>query len=89
LRKRHPFAQALVGGAHASGTFTPTLTNSSDNAFAAVAGGGLDVDLAEHLGLRALEVDYYFTHFPNATNDHQNNLRAGAGFYLRFGSRSR
>ena len=85
----HPFAEGLVGGSHASGSFSSSSISASGsaNSFAALAGGGLDFDLTEHIGVRAFEADYYFTKFANGTNDHQNNLRIAAGIYIRFGSR--
>lgn len=81
-----PFAQVLLGGAHASGTFEPGLTGGSGsfNSFAMVAGGGLDVTLTNHIGLRAGEIDYYLTRFPNGVNGRQNNLRVAAGLIFRF-----
>ncbi len=81
----HPFGQALVGGAHASASFSGTSTSGSSNSFAVIAGGGVDVDLTEHVGVRVIEADYYSTQFSNSTNDHQNNLRIAAGIYFRFG----
>lgn len=81
-----PFAQVLVGGAHASGTYEPSLsgTSGSYNAFSLVAGGGLDIAVTHHIGIRAIEGDYYLTHFPNGVNGRQNNLRISAGLIFRF-----
>ena len=81
-----PFAQVLVGGAHSSGTYEPALSGASGsyNSFALVAGGGLDIDVTHHIGIRAFETDYYLTHFPNGVNGRQNNLRISAGFIFRF-----
>lgn len=81
-----PFGQALVGGAHASGTFQPNASggSGSSNAFAVAAGGGVDIGVMRHFALRAIEADYYLTRFPNGVNGHQNNLRISAGFILRF-----
>jgi outer membrane immunogenic protein len=82
-----PFAQALLGGAHASGSLAPGSSGlaGSANAFALTAGGGLDVRLTRRIALRAFEADYYLTRFDNGVNDHQNNLRIAAGVILRFG----
>lgn len=81
-----PFGQILLGGAHSSGTFEPSLTGASGsfNAFAMVAGGGLDLNFSRRIALRAFEADYYFTKFPNGVNDHQNNLRVAAGVVIHF-----
>jgi outer membrane immunogenic protein len=85
----HPFAEALVGGSHASGSFSSSSISASGsaNAFAALAGGGIDFDVTEHIGVRAIEANYFFTKYDNGTNDHQNNLRIAAGIYFRFGKR--
>lgn len=82
-----PFAQALLGGAHASGSLAPGSPGlaGSANAFALTAGGGFDVRLTRRIVLRAFEADYYLTRFDNGVNDHQNNLRIAAGVILRFG----
>ncbi len=82
-----PFVQALLGGAHASGTLAPGSSGlpGSANAFAITAGGGLDISLTRHIALRALEADYYLTRFDNGVNDHQNNLRVAAGLIIRLG----
>ncbi len=79
-----PFGEAFVGGAHASG-----LGYSGDagpaSAFAAAAGGGLDFAVSRRVGVRLLEADYYFTHFQNAENSRENNLRLSFGVVFRFG----
>jgi peptidoglycan-associated lipoprotein len=84
-----PFAQVLVGGAHASGVLAPGSSGlaGSSNAFAMIAGSGLDVGLTRHIAVRAFEADYYLTRFNNGVNDHQNNLRLAAGVVIRFGGR--
>jgi outer membrane immunogenic protein len=84
-----PFAQALLGGAHAGGTLAPGNSGlpGSANAFAMTAGGGLDIGLTRRIALRALEVDYYLTRFDNGVNDHQNNLRIEAGMIIRIGGK--
>jgi outer membrane immunogenic protein len=81
-----PFAQVLLGGAHASGSLAPGNSGlpRSPNAFALIAGGGLDIGLTRHLALRAFEADYYLTRFDNSVNDQQNNLRIAAGVIVRF-----
>jgi outer membrane immunogenic protein len=84
-----PFAQVLVGGAHASGELAPGSSSlaGSANAFAMIAGSGLDIGLTRHIAVRAFEADYYLTRFNNGVNDHQNNLRLAAGIVIRFGGR--
>ena len=84
-----PFGQVLVGGAHASGSFSLDSSGfpGSSNAFAMIAGGGLDIGVARHFAVRAFEADYYLTHFANGFNDRQNNLRISAGVIFRFGEK--
>lgn len=86
--RRHvtPFAQSLFGAGHSSGSFSPdALGLGGRNAFVMTLGGGVNVDLNRRVSLQALQADYFLTHFPNGINDHQNNLRLGAGltFSLR------
>ena len=82
-----PFGQVLFGGAHASGSLAPGSANisGSANAFAMTAGGGLDIGLTEHIMLRAIQADYYLTHFDNGVNPRQNNFRIGVGLVIQFG----
>lgn len=89
VKRLHPFAQVLVGGAHASGSEAPGSNGlpGSANAFAATMGGGLNYSLTEHWSLRPIEADYYLTHFTNGSNDHQNNLRISAGVFFHFGKK--
>lgn len=84
-----PFVQVLAGAAHANGSMAPGNSGipGSSNAFAMAAGGGLDFRLTRHMDLRMIQADYYYTRFTNGTNNHQNNLRIGAGLIVRFGSR--
>jgi len=81
-----PFGQVLLGGAHASGSFEPSLSGGSGsfNSFSMIAGGGLDIDINPRVGIRAAEADYYMTRFPNGVNGRQNNLRISAGIFFRF-----
>jgi len=85
-RRIVPFAQVLLGGAHATGSLAPDNIGiaGSSNAFAMTAGGGLDIGLRRHLAIRAAQIDYFLTRFSNGVNDRQNNLRLSAGIVLRF-----
>jgi len=87
VRHIAPFAQLLLGGAHASGSLAPGSSGlpGSANSFAMTAGGGLDIGLTRHFAVRVFEADYYLTRFENGVNDHQNNLRIAAGVIFRFG----
>jgi hypothetical protein len=84
----HPFGQLLLGAAHSSGTLVqgsnPGAANASA-AFAANVGGGLDLRTSQRISIRLIEAGYLVTTFDNGTNNHQNNLRIGAGVVVRFG----
>jgi peptidoglycan-associated lipoprotein len=79
-----PFAQALIGGAHASGLGYSGATGPG-SAIAAAAGGGLDLGVNRRLAVRLFEVDYNFMHFQNAVNSRESLLRITFGVVLRFG----
>ena len=89
IRRWSPFAQVVAGGAHAGGSMAPGNSHipGSSNAFAMAAGGGIDLRLSQLFALRVIQADYFYTRFPNGVNDHQNNMRIGAGLALHFGSR--
>lgn len=81
-----PFAQVLLGAAHASGGLSPSeLGIGSSTAFAMTAGGGLDFNINHHFAVRAFQTDYYLTLLPNLADDHQNNFRFSTGIVYRFG----
>jgi len=76
-----PFVQALFGGEQFSAGVSG-LGSSSSSAFAMTAGGGADITLTRHVSLRAIQVEYLYTHFGGAS---QNNLRLQSGLVWRFG----
>jgi outer membrane immunogenic protein len=83
----HPFGQVLAGVAHASGSLVSGQSPAASNAgaaFAANTGGGLELRLNHRFALRLVDAEYFVTTFDNGKNDHQNNLRIGAGLALRF-----
>jgi outer membrane immunogenic protein len=82
-RRLQPFAQLLVGTAHAGGGIVGRGDGSY--AFASRVGGGIDMPVSSHIAIRIFQIDYYLTHFANLSNDHQNNLLLGAGIVLRWG----
>ena len=79
-----PFAEALFGFEHMRVKFDQQLSNSpkADTAFAMAFGGGLDIHVAEHIDVRAIQADYVPT-FYNGTG--QPNYRLGAGVKVKFG----
>lgn len=82
LHSPQPFAQVLLGAAHAGGGIAGAGDNT--NAFAARMGGGLDLPVSHHFAFRVIQIDYYLTEFANSTTDHQNNLLVGAGLVYRW-----
>jgi hypothetical protein len=82
----NPFGQLLVGAAHTSGSLVSGQTAANAGAaFAANLGGGLDLRASRRFSFRLIEADYLVTTIDNGSNNHQNNLRLGAGVVLRFG----
>jgi opacity protein-like surface antigen len=84
-----PFAQALVGIAHAT-NFPRVLRDDSqgklvnarnDTGVAFGLGGGLDVRLMRKLDIRAFQIDYNPAHL---NGDTFHNLRLGIGLKFRF-----
>ena len=76
-----PFVQALLGCEQFSAGVTG-FGSASSNAFAMTAGGGADVTVTQHVSLRAIQVEYLYTHFGGAS---QNNFRLQSGIVWRFG----
>lgn len=79
LAKLTPFAHALFGGGHISGEVGGVSASETD--FTWAAGGGVDVNLSPHFGLRLAQADFLQTRVLNRT---QNNFRYSAGIVLRF-----
>jgi outer membrane immunogenic protein len=76
-----PFAQLLVGGAHAGGGLVGVSDGSS--AFAGRLGGGVNVPINYAIAVR-VQGDYYITDFGNNADNHQNNILIGAGIVLHW-----
>jgi hypothetical protein len=67
---------ALFGGASISAGGT------SNQAFAMLVGGGLDIGLRKGIGIRLVQADWLMTKFNNQTQDRQG--RVSAGIVLKF-----
>src|ERR1700686_4074728 len=79
-----PFAEVLIGGAHAGSAMTG---DRSQYTFALALGGGVDIVLWKNLAWRFAQIDYLMTNFagPALHVNGQNNFRAATGLVLRFG----
>jgi outer membrane protein OmpA-like peptidoglycan-associated protein len=80
-----PFAEILIGGAHAGSAMTG---DRSQYTFALAAGGGVDIVLWKNLAWRFAQIDYLQTNFSGPglnVNGRQNSIRAATGIVLRFG----
>jgi hypothetical protein len=71
-----PFVHALFGGA------TISARGTSDNAFAMLVGGGLDIGLRKGIGIRLVQADWLLTKFGGQTQDRQG--RVSAGIVIKF-----
>jgi hypothetical protein len=80
-----PFVEFMIGAAHGG----PQVTGAaSQNTFALVAGGGIDVVLIKNLTWRFMQADYLLTDFTGPLMNpqgRQNNFRIGSGLVLRWG----
>jgi opacity protein-like surface antigen len=89
----NPYVQFLFGGAYAWAG--PTNFSQNQNAFATAAGGGLDINLSNHISLKPIQVEYLTTQFDSARlggstqafGDHQNDVRYSAGVVFKFGGK--
>lgn len=83
------FGEALFGIAHGFDSVFPTASgaDTSANSFSLQVGGGLNVGLTQHFGLRVLEIDYVHTRLPNSLGNTQNDLRLAFGLTYRLGER--
>jgi outer membrane protein with beta-barrel domain len=92
-----PFAQALFGAGHATGTlYTTSLGNGAaplgaNSGFMFTAGAGVDYRINHTIGVRIIQTEYLYSQFLNAAtgsnSNHQNNIRISAGVTLSFGER--
>lgn len=74
-----PFAHALFGGGHVSGKIGGL--SSSQNAFAMAIGGGADIPLATHFGIRLAQLDWVRTQYFSTS---QNGFRVSTGVMFNF-----
>ena len=71
-----PFVHVLFGGA------TAAAGGTNENAFAILAGGGLDLGFRKGIGFRLIQADWLMTQFADQTQDRQG--RVSAGIVIKF-----
>jgi hypothetical protein len=77
------FGNALFGKGEAKvQTKTATRNEIASQGFAAGVGGGVDINIARRIAVRAIDVDYVHTKTFGST---QNTLRISAGVVYQFG----
>jgi len=83
------FGEALFGDAYAFNSVIPTSggVETSANVFAMQLGGGINVPIDKHFGVRLLQADYVRTSFPNNVLNQQDDIRLSFGATYHFGLR--
>jgi opacity protein-like surface antigen len=84
-----PFAHVLLGGSRRKEVSGPIAFpgipafnfDSTNTAFTAAFGGGVDIKLTNRLAFRLFQADYLLSRFNGWT---QNNLRVGTGLVVKF-----
>jgi hypothetical protein len=87
-RKITPFAHVLLGEGYywnsiPASTGFPAQVNTHTS-FAWAGGGGLDLRISRHLGVRIVQFDYAETKFFSGTV-HENDMRVSVGIVYHFG----
>lgn len=84
-----PIGEFLLGVARGTGSYFPSATSNSGSAtsFAFSTGGGVDFTVTPRIALRAVDIRYLQTNFPNSADGSQHQLQIETGFVFRFGAR--
>lgn len=81
-----PFAHALFGGAHLSGS--ESGVSVSTNGYTMMVGGGLDAKVNRAVAVRLIQADWLYYHFSgflgSPSFSGSNNVRIATGIVLRF-----
>ncbi len=77
-----PFAHAMIGGIRSSRGYLGS--SEAATRFTAVFGGGLDLNIRNHVAIRVVQADYQVTPY---FNQRQDNYRISVGVVLRWGKR--
>jgi opacity protein-like surface antigen len=82
-----PFARALFGAIRANAAAFGT--SDSQTAFGMALGGGLDVNVHDHVAIRLVQADYVLSRFEGFSGQtkNQHNARLSFGIVFRVGSR--
>jgi hypothetical protein len=86
LPRTHVFTEALFGGAHGFDSAFPgsSGTTSTSSSFSMQLGTGADIAITRGFAIRAFELDYIRTGFPNGNTNSQNDLRVAFGVAYHF-----
>lgn len=84
------FAHILFGGTHHYHRFETLASRftTEGNAFVVAVGGGIDVNVTPHFGVRVIQAEYALTKFNHGASGKaiQHNARVGVGVVFRFGN---
>ena len=82
------FAHIMFGGTHQHERVDTLLQHftTHDTAFSLVVGGGVDIDVTPHFGVRVIQAEYDLSKFNRAVSGKaiQHNARVGIGVVFRF-----
>lgn len=85
-----PFVHVLAGVVRRSDSVSRANAGNgprsfSDNAFAFIVGGGMDVNINKSLAWRAFQTDYVLTTLEDLRDDRQSNFRISTGLVWKIG----
>lgn len=81
---RPPEVRPLTMGVHPEIAVAGGGTFASSNTFAMAAGGGVDLNATQHIGVRLFQAEYLLTEFKDGIHNRQNDARVSAGIVFRF-----
>ena len=79
------YGETLIGESHGFDSYFPNKNGATASAssLALEIGGGVDLRLRPRIAIRALQINWLRTSFPNATTNIQNSLQFGGGIVFR------
>jgi hypothetical protein len=81
LSKITPFIHGLFGKAALDRL---PISNTTKSSFGLAFGGGVDIGLARHFAIRAIQADYVRSYFVESDGKREDNLRLSVGGVVRF-----